>query len=232
MPAEPVEAARHASRRSGRAASGGNGRLVRRIGRVAGQAGDAHHPVVLRVVRFERRVVDRPVLGDAVQRLDAEVRGMQAREMRRVQDGAAAHAVEVGDLDRRVVLVDRVVSSAACGCWGCSGSPSAGVTPSRARCSDSRLDCTQSPCSRHRMRMRVSARLQATAAPEAPAPMISTSTGSLIPRSGRWCARDAGRSARAAPGADGPAVPPRPARCPSRAGPAPPGGRPRTPASG
>ena len=36
----------------------------------------------------------------------------------------------------------------------------------------------QSPCSRQTMRMRVSARLQAMAAPEAPAPMISTSTTS------------------------------------------------------
>src|SRR5262249_48591558 len=33
----------------------------------------------------------------------------------------------------------------------------------------------QSPCSRHTMRMRVSARLHASAAPDAPAPMISTS---------------------------------------------------------
>src|SRR6202041_922600 len=41
-------------------------------------------------------------------------------------------------------------------------------------------DCfIQSPCSRHRMRIFVSARLHATAAPEAPEPMISTSTMSL-----------------------------------------------------
>src|ERR1700746_3962531 len=38
----------------------------------------------------------------------------------------------------------------------------------------------QPPCSRQRMCIFVSARLQATAAPDAPAPMISTSTGSLM----------------------------------------------------
>src|ERR1700746_1102973 len=39
----------------------------------------------------------------------------------------------------------------------------------------------QPPCSRQRMCIFVSARLHATAAPDAPAPMINTSTGSLIP---------------------------------------------------
>src|ERR1700675_329258 len=41
------------------------------------------------------------------------------------------------------------------------------------------VDFTQSPCSRYRMRIFVSARLQAIAAPEAPEPMIRTSTRSL-----------------------------------------------------
>src|SRR5262249_62065796 len=40
-------------------------------------------------------------------------------------------------------------------------------------------DLIQSPCSRQRMRIRVSARLQAIAAPEAPDPTIKTSTRSL-----------------------------------------------------
>ena len=40
----------------------------------------------------------------------------------------------------------------------------------------------QSPCSRQTMRMRVSAKLHATAAPDAPAPTMSTSTGSAISR--------------------------------------------------
>src|ERR1700761_7153508 len=40
----------------------------------------------------------------------------------------------------------------------------------------------QSPCSRQRMCILVLARLQATAAPEAPAPAIRTSTGSCIRR--------------------------------------------------
>src|ERR1700761_9451130 len=39
----------------------------------------------------------------------------------------------------------------------------------------------QPPCSRQRMCIFVSARLQAAAAPDAPAPMISTSTGSFMP---------------------------------------------------
>src|SRR6516165_9158770 len=43
-------------------------------------------------------------------------------------------------------------------------------------------DLIQSPCSRHRIFIRVSARLQATAAPEAPAPMIRTSTISSVER--------------------------------------------------
>src|SRR5258707_5526645 len=41
------------------------------------------------------------------------------------------------------------------------------------------VDFTQSPCSRHRMRILVSARLHAIAAPEAPEPMIRTSTRSF-----------------------------------------------------
>jgi len=75
---------------------------MRRIGGIAGQAGHAHHPVVLGVERLQRRVVDRPVIGDAVQRAHAEVRWMEAREVTRIQHGAAADAIKVGDLDRRV----------------------------------------------------------------------------------------------------------------------------------
>ncbi len=47
----------------------------------------------------------------------------------------------------------------------------------------------QSPCSRQTIRIRVSARVQAKAAPEAPAPMIRTSTGSsldTLDHSFRW----------------------------------------------
>src|ERR1700722_15643174 len=46
-------------------------------------------------------------------------------------------------------------------------------------------DCfIQSPCSRHKIFIRVSVRLQATAAPDAPEPMITTSTFSLRPLPG------------------------------------------------
>src|SRR3954451_13415475 len=41
----------------------------------------------------------------------------------------------------------------------------------------------QPPCSRQRICIFVSARLHATAAPDAPAPIISTSTGSFMPLS-------------------------------------------------
>ena len=84
-------------------------RLAGRIGRIAGEAGDAHHAVVLGKERLQRRVIDRPVVGDAVQRPHAEIRRVHPREMRREHDRAAADGVEVGDLHRRVVVVDRIV---------------------------------------------------------------------------------------------------------------------------
>ena len=84
-------------------------RTAGRIGRIAGEAGDAHHAVVLGKERLQRRVIDRPVIGDAVQRPHAKIRRVHPREMRREHDGAAADRVEVGDLHRRVVVVDRIV---------------------------------------------------------------------------------------------------------------------------
>ncbi len=87
-------------------------RFMRRIGGIAGQAGYAHHPVVLGVERLQGRVVDRPVIGDAVQRARAKIRRMEPREVTRVQHRAAADAVEVGDLDRRIGVIDRIVGIA------------------------------------------------------------------------------------------------------------------------
>ena len=84
-------------------------RLLRRIGGIARQPRDAHHAVVLGEERLQRRVVDRPVLGDAVERAHLEVGRMQARKMRGVHDGGAADAVEVHHLDRRIGVVDRIV---------------------------------------------------------------------------------------------------------------------------
>ena len=84
-------------------------RLLRRIGGIAGETRDAHHAVVLGEERLQRRVVDRPVVGDAVERAHLEVGRMQARKMRGVHDGAAADAVEIDHLDRRVGVVDRIV---------------------------------------------------------------------------------------------------------------------------
>src|SRR5205085_6316382 len=76
---------------------------------IAGEAGDAHNSVVLLEKWYQRVVIDRPVRSQAVERTDAKIRGMQAREVRRVHHRAAAHAVEVDDLNRRVVVVDRVI---------------------------------------------------------------------------------------------------------------------------
>ena len=87
-------------------------RMARRHAGVSGQAGAAHHAVVLLVEPLERPVVDRPVVGDAVERLHLEVRRVQARPVRRVDHRAAADAVEVGDLHDRVVVVDRIVGVA------------------------------------------------------------------------------------------------------------------------
>ena len=86
-----------------------HGRLLRRIGRIAGQARDARHAVVLGEERLQRRVVDRPVIGDAIERAHAEIRWMQPGIVPGVHDRAAAHGVEIHHLDGRVVVVDRIV---------------------------------------------------------------------------------------------------------------------------
>ena len=87
-------------------------RVARRHAGIAGEAGHAHHAVVLVVEALERPVVDRPVVGHAVERLHLEVRRVHARPVRRVDHRAAADAVEVGDLHQRVVVVDRIVGVA------------------------------------------------------------------------------------------------------------------------
>ncbi len=108
MPTEFVEAARdcfadesHRQRRQRR--------LLGRIHRIAGQARHPHHAVVSGEVRLQRVVVDRPIVGDTVERSHLEIGRMQSREMRAVQNRAAADAVEVDDRDRGVVVVDRIV---------------------------------------------------------------------------------------------------------------------------
>ncbi len=84
-------------------------RVLGRVGGIPRQSRDPHHPVVQRVVRLEGRIVDRPVLGHAVERANPEVRRVHAREVSRIEDRAPAHTVEVRDLDRRGVFVDRIV---------------------------------------------------------------------------------------------------------------------------
>ncbi len=83
--------------------------LMRRIGRIAGEARHAHHAVVLGEIGLERPVVDGPVVRHAVQRPHPEVRRVHAWKMRRVDHRAAADAVEVGDLHRRIVVIDGIV---------------------------------------------------------------------------------------------------------------------------
>ena len=112
-------------------------RVARRIGRIAGQAGHAHHAVVLGEERLQRRVVDRPVVGDAVQRLHPEIRRMHARKMRGVEDRAAADAVEVGDLHRRIVVVDRIIGVAPAPVRADVEIADSAAPPSPARCWES-----------------------------------------------------------------------------------------------
>ncbi len=111
MPAQPVEAAR---KRHGGAAhrQRRHDLRLRWVGRIAGQTRSAHHAVIQVVERCQRRVVDRPVIGHAIQRSHPEVGGVESWRVGTIQHGAAAHRVEVCDLNRRVVLVDRVVSQA------------------------------------------------------------------------------------------------------------------------
>ena len=84
-------------------------RRLRRVRGVAGDAGHAHHPVVQIEVGLERRIVDRPVVGHAVETPHAEVRGAEARKVRAPVDRAAAHRVVHQRRDRRPRVVDRIV---------------------------------------------------------------------------------------------------------------------------
>ena len=98
-----------------------------------------------------------------------------------IEHGAAADTVKIGDLDRRARVIDRIVGIAPT-------TVGADVEMSNWRASQSRAvlgysdGFIQSPCSRQRMCIFVSAKLKATAAPEAPAPMIKTSTGAVMRR--------------------------------------------------
>ena len=111
-------------------------RVRQRRERIAGQARYAHHAVVLVEERRQRVVVDRPVVGDAVERLHLEIGRMQPRPVRGVHHGRAADAVEVHHLDRRVVVVDRIVLGPAADVRARSTSRHRTSPPNRARCSD------------------------------------------------------------------------------------------------
>ena len=93
-------------------------RPMRRKRRVPREPRDAHHPVILGEERLEISVLKRPVIGHPIQRFHPEIRGVHAREMRGVHDGATADAVEIGDLHHRVIVVDRVVGHPAAAVGG------------------------------------------------------------------------------------------------------------------
>ncbi len=83
--------------------------MAQRRQRIARQARRTHDAIVLLEERRQRVVIDRPVVGDTVERLHLEVGRMQPRPMRGVHHGRAADGVEVDDLDRRIVVVNRVI---------------------------------------------------------------------------------------------------------------------------
>ena len=75
-------------------AEGGHGRGVGGVGGIAGEAGDAHHAVVFGEEGFEGRVVDGPVIGDAIEGFDAEIGRVEAGVVGGVEDGGAADGCE------------------------------------------------------------------------------------------------------------------------------------------
>ena len=108
MPAEVVKAAPH---RFAHAPQGHRRqrRLVCRDGGVASEAGDADVAVVLGEEGFEGPVVDGPVVRNAVEGTDSEVGRVESREVRRIEDGAAAHGVVVEHGNGGIGVVHRVV---------------------------------------------------------------------------------------------------------------------------
>ena len=82
---------------------------VRRVGRIAREAGDAELPVRPIEVLQQLEIVDRPVVGDAVERADAEVGREGPRPGAGKDDGRATDGVVHERRDGGVVLDDRVV---------------------------------------------------------------------------------------------------------------------------
>ena len=116
VPAEPIH--RLGQHRAGAAErERRHRRISRRYAGIAGEAGDPHHSVILLEEPHQGVVIDGPVVGHAIQAAHAKVGRMQSRKMRRVHHGAAAHAVEVDNLDRRVVIVDRVILGPGADIW-------------------------------------------------------------------------------------------------------------------
>jgi hypothetical protein len=117
VPAQPLEAAG-----DGRAERVERDRRrlaqrLRRIGRVTGDPGHPHHAIVQVEVRLERRVVDRPVVGHAIEASHAKIRRSEAREVRAPVDRAPAHRVVHQRRDRGTLVVDRIVLGETAHVW-------------------------------------------------------------------------------------------------------------------
>ena len=83
--------------------------LAGRVSGIAAQARDPDHRVVLLVVRLQVPVGQGPVVGDAIEGVDAEVRGAKAGKVPAPVDGAAADGIEHERDNRRPVHVDGIV---------------------------------------------------------------------------------------------------------------------------
>ena len=169
---------------------------VGRIGRIARQARHAEVAVGPVEVRQQLEVVDRPVVGDAVERADPEVGREGPRPGAGEDDRRAADGVVHERRDRRVVLDDRVVRARGRGCSGWSPSPCAPSAPSRACCPGSRRGRASRPARGRRRLNPAWASRRATTPPDAPAPTIRTSAGSLAMADSSNDADRAGESAR------------------------------------
>ena len=83
--------------------------LARRVCRIAAQAGHSDHRVVLLVVRLQVPVGQRPVVGNAIEALDAEIRGTKARKVPAPVDRATPDGIEHERDNGRPVHVDGIV---------------------------------------------------------------------------------------------------------------------------
>ena len=82
---------------------------ARRIGGITVDAGATHHLVVQVVVLLQVLIAQRPVVGNAIQGFDFEIRGVQPGAVGGPVNRAPANGVEHERGDRRISVVDRIV---------------------------------------------------------------------------------------------------------------------------